>query len=474
MAEQQTTRAAKAAPKTVTGARRAGAKTAPGPCGSNVLLGSALDLQHDPLGFALDMARRYGPIVHMRALFWPVHLIYHPDGVEHILKSHHQNYDRKLFFYQALRPFWGEGLATSTGTTWLQHRRLTQPPFHRARLTTYGALMTAATSAMLARWQTVAEAGQPLEINAEMTRLTLRIFGNCLFNMDLTAESERIGQVFTSILTELEACIYVPFPPFNVPTPRNRRMHAAQRALNTIVQRLIDDRRKELTEQQDLLSILVAQGQGLSERQIRDEVSTFLFAGHETTANMLTWAMYLIAQHPEVDERLYAEVSRVLSGRVPTADDLPKLPYTRQVLEETLRLYPSGGMIPRRAIADDVVCGFSVRANDLVAFNPYVTHRLPEFWEQPEVFDPERFTPERVAARHPYCFIPFGGGPHLCIGSTFAMMEGQLILAMLVQRYQLRLAPGQPIEARASIVIRPHPGVKILLHPRQGGGQYAP
>lgn len=208
-------------------------------------------------------------------------------------------------------------------------------------------------------------------------------------------------------------------------------------------------------------------GQGLSDRQVRDEVFTLLFAGHETTANALTWALYLLSQHPAMEQRLHAEVDAVLAGQTPTVEHLGALPYTRMVLEETLRLYPPGATIPRRAIAADVIGGFAIPANSLVFLTPYVTHRHPDFWEQPEVFDPERFTPERMAARHRFAYLPFGGGPHLCIGQHFAMMEAQVALAMIAQRYRLSLVPGQRIEPQVVVTIRPRSGVKMTLRRRE-------
>jgi len=429
-------------------------------------------LQRDPLAFYTNMAQRYGEVVHTRLLFWPTFLVFHPDGVRHVLQEHHQNYDRNLFLYKGLQPFFGEGLATSSGPSWLQHRRLMQPAFHRSRLAALGTLMTEAIRDMLTGWQTAAEQEQPLEVGQEMLRLTLRILGQALFRVDLSDETDAIGQAFTELLTLLGEYVYLPFPPLNVPTPRNRRMQAGLRSLNAVVQRLIEEHRKPQKAQHDLLSLLLEaldaeSRHGLSDRQVRDEVFTLLFAGHETTANALTWALYLLSHHPAVQQRLQAEVDTVLAGQTPTVEHLGALPYTRMVLEETLRLYPPGATIPRRAIASDHIGGFAIPTNSLVFLTPYITHRHPDFWERPEVFDPERFTPERVAARHRYAYFPFGGGPHLCIGQHFALMEAQLALAMIAQRYQLRLVPGQRIEPQVMVTIRPLSDVKMTLHRRE-------
>ena len=460
--------ATEAAAKRVTGTRAAGSGTAPGPRG-NLLLGSAVALQRDPDGFYSDMAQRYGDVVRTRLLFWPTYLVFHPDGVRHVLQEHHQNYDRNLFLYKALQQFVGQGLASTSGPSWLQHRRLMQPAFHHARVTAFGTLITETTRDVLGRWQTAAEQGQPLDVLEEMIGLAMRIIGQALFSVDLRDETDALRQAFTILLTGMEEYFYIPFPPLSLPTPRNRGLQARLRTVNAVVQRLIEEHRKPQTAQHDLLSMLLEaqSGQGLSDQQVRDEVLTMLLAGHETTAVTLTWALYLLSQHPAVEQRLHEEVDTVLAGQTPTVEHLGALPYTRMVLEETLRLYPAAATVARRAIADDEIGGFPIPANSIVLISCYITHRHPDFWEQPEVFDPERFTPERVAARHHFAYCPFGGGPHLCIGQHFSMMEAQLVLAMMAQRYRLSLVPGQRIEPQVLMSRRPRFGVKMRLSSRE-------
>jgi len=248
-------------------------------------------------------------------------------------------------------------------------------------------------------------------------------------------------------------------------------MKTGIQTLDAVVHRMIRQRRQRQVEREDLLSMLLeAQDEEtveeMSQQQVRDEVLTLLLTGHETAANALTWVWYLLSQHPEVERRLYAELDEVLENQVPCIEHLARLPYTRKVIEETLRLYPPGAMLMRRAIATDMIGGYAIPAKSLVLLSPYVTHRHPDFWDQPEVFDPERFTPERVAARHRYAYFPFGGGPHLCIGKHFAMMEAQLVLAMIAQRYRLSLVPGQRIEPQWMITLRPRFGVKMRLSSR--------
>ncbi len=274
----------------------------------------------------------------------------------------------------------------------------------------------------------------------------------------------------TMLLAHVGDYVFHPFPPLSVPTPRNLRMQRTIHTLDQLVYRMIAERRSRETERDDLLSMLLSAqdeetGQGMNDRQVRDEVMTLLLAGHETTANTLTWTWYLLSQSPEVERRLHAELNEVLDGRVPTVADLPELKYTRMVIEEALRLYPPTPLLSRKAIAGDEVQGYPIAANSMIMISPYAVHRHPALWEEPERFDPERFTPERAAARSAYAYFPFGGGPRICIGNNFAMMEAQLILSTVAQRYQLRLIPGHPVEPQMVVTLRPRYGLPMTLHP---------
>lgn len=356
------------------------------------LLGSASEMQRDPLGFLLR-TQQSGEVVRLRFLFSPAYLISHPESIKYVLQEHARNYNKDLFTYKMFQPMLGQGLLINDGQSWLHQRRLIQPAFHRKRLTTYGRLMTDATVAMLERWQACSERGMPLHMAEEMIRLTLRIVGQALFTLDLGQEADTIGQAVTTLLELLGDYVYRPFPPISVPTPRNRRLQLAIRALDQVVYRMIAERRTLQTDRGDLLSmLLLAQdeetGQGMNDRQVRDEVLTLLLAGHETTANTLTWTWYLLSQFPEAERRLHAELDEVLGGRVPTVEDLPDLTYTRMVLEEALRLYPPAPILSRKAIADDELQGYPIAANSMILISPYATHRHPAFWEEPEQFDP--------------------------------------------------------------------------------------
>ncbi|MFL5586257.1 MAG: cytochrome P450 [Ktedonobacteraceae bacterium] len=438
------------------------------------LLGSASEIQRDPLGF-LIRTQKLGEVVRLRFLFSPAYLISHPESIKYVLQEHARNYNKDLITYTMFKPMLGQGLLINDGPSWLHQRRLMQPAFHRTRLTTYGTLMTDATVAMLERWQACSEGGMPLNMAEEMMRLTLRIVGQALFTLDLNQEVGTVGYAVTTVLELFGDYVFRPFPPLGVPTPRNRRLQRAIHALDQVVYRMIAERRTLQTEGRDLLSmLLLAQdeetGQGMNDRQVRDEVMTLLLAGHETTANTLTWTWYLLSQSPEIERRLHAELNEVLGGRVPTVEDLPDLKYTRMVIEEALRLYPPAPLLSRKAIAADKLRGYPIAANSMIMISPYAVHRHPALWEEPERFDPERFTPERAATRPAYAYFPFGGGPRVCMGNSFAMMEAQLILSTVAQRYQLHLIPGHPVEPQMVVTLRPRYGLPMTIHARERAG----
>lgn len=432
------------------------------------LLGSASEIQRDALGFLLK-TQQAGEVVRLRFLFSPAYLISHPESIKHVLQYNARNYNKDIISYTMFRPLLGKGLLINDGPSWLHQRRLMQPAFHRKRLATYATQMTEATDEMLERWKPRFEQETPLNIAEEMMRLTLRIVGQALFSLDLDQETSTIGPAVTTVLELLGDYVLRPIPPLSVPTPRNRRLRRAIQAIDQVVYRLISERRASQTEGSDLLSMLLLArdeetGEGMSDQQVRDEVMTILLAGHETTANTLTWTWYLLSQSPEVERRLHTELNEVLAGRVPTVEDLPNLKYTRMVIEETLRLYPPTPVLSRKAISDDELLGYPVAANSMIMISPYAIHRNPALWEKPQQFDPERFSPERVAARPAYAYLPFGGGPRVCIGNNFALMEAQLILSTIAQRYRLRLIPNHPVEPQMVVTLRPRYGMPMTLH----------
>ena len=438
---------------------------------SHGLLGSASEMQHDPLKF-LRESRRYGDVVRMRFVFSDAYLIYHPDSIKHVLQENNRNYNKDIFTYKMFRPFLGQGLLINDGESWLHQRRLMQPAFHRKRITAYSTVMTDNTTMLIEHWQIYVQQNSSLDIAEEMMSLTLQIVGKTLFSLDLSDKSNTIGEAVTTLLKLLGNYVYAPFPPISIPTARNRRLLAANRTLEQVIYRMIAERRAQNVDTGDLLSMLLLArdeetGQGMNDRQIRDELMTMLLAGHETTANTLAWTWYLLSQHPEVEQRLYTEVDEVLGGTLPTVEHLSELKYTNMVLEEALRLYPPACIFGRKAIADDELGGYPIPANSMILVSPYAVQHHPDYWPDPERFDPERFTPEHTAERPHYAYFPFSSGPRMCIGSSFAMMEAQLILATIAQPYRLRLVPGHPVEPQMLVTLRPKYGLQMTIHRRE-------
>jgi cytochrome P450 len=399
----------------------------------------------------------------------PWTLVFHPDGVRHVVQENHFNYRKGGISHQALRLTLGNGLLTNNGDSWLHQRRLIQPVFHRERIATFGRLM--AESALAWTEETTIDTQQPLDLFQEMSGLTLSIVCQALFGTDMLMHKEHVFQA-TSTINHLEAqAFYVPGL-FSLPTPQRHRLYEARNTLYTIVDSLIAKRRQASAEN-DLLTLLLQArdaetGESMADQQVRDEVMTLMAAGHETTSNALCWTFLLLARHPDIEARLREEYSRVLGGRAAQMEDLPQLPLTRMVLEESMRLYPPVWAFARSAIAEDEIGGYTIAKGAYVLMFPATTHRHPDFWERPDVFDPERFAPERAAGRHRFAYFPFGGGPRVCIGNQFALTEAQLILATILPRCQFRLLPGGALVPEPLITLRPRGKLLMTIH-RHGG-----
>ena len=445
-------------------------KTPTGPKGEPIN-GSIRAMRKDPLRFLLNVSRRYGDVSQYTFVSLTEYLVNHPAGVKRVLQENNRNYTKEVFDYQLLREALGHGLLTNEGESWLSQRRLMQPAFHRQRLAAFGTLMTDATLQMLEeRWDRAAAQGRELDVSAEMHSLTLRIVGKALFGLDLTREAHSVGEALTIAQRRMIDQFFFPFIPMSWPTPKHVEFRKAVKAIDEVVFKIIEERRRNNVDQGDLLSMLMLArdadtGEGMNDQQLRDEVITLLLAGHETTANNLTWTWYLLSQNPLAARRMMEELSEVLGMRTPTMADLPNLPYTRMVLDESLRLYPPAWAISRKAVDEDVLAGYRIPAGSIITVSPYAMHHNPRFWPNPEGFDPERFSPERSEGRPPFAYFPFGGGPRLCIGNNFALMEGQLILATIAQRYRLDLVPGHPVMVEPLITLRARYGMRMTLHP---------
>jgi cytochrome P450 len=453
---------------------------APGPRSLSPF-GNLPELQRDPLGVFMRDRARYGDVVRYRGGIWYAYLVSHPEDIKHVLQDNNQNY-RKGFSYQVLRPVLGNGLLTNEGESWLRQRRLAQPAFHRARVARISGLMSDSIERLLRRWDEREDRAAPIEVLHEMSRLTLEIVSRTLLGTEVGEQADRVGRAVAELQAHVNyRATHLFSLPEKYPTPRNRRFHSQLRLLDGIVYGIIERHRSALETagrrgeeprvRDDLLTMLLQardedSGEGMSDKQLRDEVMTIFLAGHETTANALTWTWFLLSRNPEVENCLRDELDSVLGGRRPTFDDLARLPYTRMVLEESLRLFPPAWAIGRFAAGPDEVGGYPIAAGSQLVMSTFVTHRHPDFWERPEVFDPERFSPARSAGRPRFAYFPFGGGPRQCIGSDFAMIEAQLALATIAQRYNLRLVPRQRVEPEPLVTLRPRNGMAMYLRPR--------
>jgi cytochrome P450 len=421
-------------------------------------------MRRDPLAFMTALARDYGDAVCITMGPMRVYGFHHPDGVKHVLQDNHQNYVKGPIIART-KALLGEGLFTSEGDFWLRQRRLAQPAFHRERIAGFADTMVRRTTERLARWEPAVARGEPIDVAGEMNALALTIVGDALFGRDLSGEAAPAGRALAVALEVLahRAMSYVAAPVW-VPTERNRRFRRAAATLDALVYDIIDGRRRAGETGDDLLGMLMAArdeeiGDGMSRGQLRDEVMTFLLAGHETTAVALAWTWYLLARHPAIAESARDEVLAALGDRPPTLADLTRMPLARMVVEEAMRLYPPVWGIGRQAIAADRIAGWDVPAGALVNLSPWVTHRHPDFWPDPERYDPERFRPGVERTRPRFAYFPFSGGPRLCIGEAFSLMEAQVVVAMVLQRYRLALADDRPIVPEPTLTLRPRGGL---------------
>ena len=434
-------------------------------------LGVWSQLREDPLRFLTDAGHRHGDVVAFRVGPVQAMLLRHPDAIKHVLVDNNHNYDKRTRGYDVLRQFLGNGLLTSDGDFWRRQRRIAQPAFHRRRIAGFADTMITDTLAMLEHWQDAATLGRSIDMAHEMMALTLRIVGKTLLSTDVADRADQVGNAVT-VLNEWADRALDSLLPIGFPTLATMRARESSRRLDRVINDIIA-RRRAGEQAEDLLGMLMEArdaetGEGMTDRQLRDEVTTMFLAGHETTANALAWTFYVLSTHPEVERRVRTELDEVLGGRPPTLDDLPSLPFLLQVLKESMRLYPPAWIIDRHAIGEDEVLGYRVRKDTLVLISPYVTHRHPAFWPNPEGFDPERFTAEREEARPRYAYFPFGGGPRQCIGNGFAMMEAQLIVACVLQRFRPWLVPGHPVRPEPLITLRPRFGLRMGLQAVRG------
>ncbi len=434
----------------------------PGPKG-NRFLGSLLDMQKGIVDFYVDIWREYGDVAQFKLGPLNAFLFVRPEHVQHIMVKNVDNYTKGIS-HDRLRTSIGNGILTLEGTPWRKQRKLMQPSYTPTSITRYAELMQEASRDLLQRWDR--QAGSVIDINQEMTTVTMSVISRAMFGLDIGAHAKEAAAALHQLLeyTASGAGKIIELPLF-IPVPRNQKLKRAKQIMGEFIYGIIEQRRKEGLRD-DLLSLLMSSkdadtGEFMTDEQLHDEVLITIFAGHETTASLLTWAFYLLSQHADVERKLHAELDQVLAGRSPQLEDITQLTYARMVLDETLRLYSPVVMMARDVVADDVVEQFPVSAKSMVVIMPYITHRHPDFWERPYAFYPEHFAPEQVEKRPRYAYYPFGAGQRICIGNHFALMEAMLILAEVAQRYRPQLAA--PNEGGINFVGVARPAKPILM-----------
>ena len=435
----------------------------PGPKGLP-FFGNTLQFQRNPLQFIRDVQKSYADMATIHLGGSTIVLLFRPEYIRYVLTENPKNFTKaNRKGGPNLRALLGDGLLTIEGDFHRQQRRLVQPAFHRKRVESYAEVMVQQTKEMLAGWQP----GMQLNIASAMQQLTLRIIAKTLFNVESHALIAQLGQAFNDVIenpVRSMSGLKVLRRPFSGPSKNQQ----GKRILDDFVYKLIAERRADGRDVGDVLSMLLAaqdEGNTMTDKQVHDQVLTFVAAGHETAQNTLSWTFYLLSQYPEVREKLLAELHTVLSGRAPTIADLPNLPYLEWVMNESWRVFPPAWVQGRQAIEAFELDGYSFPAGTIVMLSQWVLHHEPEIWGDPDTFRPERWDPARNEKVPQWSYLPFGGGPRICIGMPFAQMETKLLLATILQQYSPRLVPGFKVVPQPRVTMRPKYGMQMILEP---------
>jgi cytochrome P450 len=434
----------------------------PGPK-SHFLIGNILEINTDPLSFFSQCARSYGNVVRFGFGPNPSYMLNHPDLVEQVLVTQYPNFVKSSVYRRGLRIL-GNGLLTSEGDFWQRQRRLCQPAFHQERIAAYGQVMVTYANRLLDQCSD----GQVRDVHQDMMQLTAAIAAKTLLDEDITTKAEGVQDAIQAVMDFNAQLSNQYFVPAWLPTKSNLRYSKAIKQLDTLIYGIIDQRRSSGKDTGDLLSLLLmvrdeTDGTQMTNQQVRDEAMTLFLAGHETTALALTWTWFLLSQHPLVEAKLQEELNTVLSGRTPTVADLPRLRYTEQVVKESMRLYPPLWGMSRVALNNCELGGYQVKAGTTVFLFQWVIHRDSRFFDNPEIFNPDRWADNLQKRLPTFAYFPFGGGPRICIGKAFAQMEAVLLLASIAQKFRLILPPDQNVVPQPSLSLRPKDGLKMLL-----------
>jgi cytochrome P450 len=396
--------------------------------------------------------------------------ISHPEFIEQVLVTENRKFI-KHYALRLLRPTLGDGLLTSDGDFWLRQRRLMQPAFLKQRVESYGPIIVNLTQKMLSTWRS----GEMRDLHADMMQLALSIVSKALLDVDAGEQAHGVSSAVDWIMRDFNSRFQSAVPlPFWFPAPRNFELKRQVRRLEAVIQQIINERRADDRDHGDLLSVLVhardEQDQtGMTDRQLRDELMTLFLAGHETTANLLSWTWYLLARHADVAAKVRRELETVLAGRTPSAADVPNLTFTEQVLLESMRLFPPAYALGRESVEECTIGGYRIPAGSTVIMSQYVMHRHPTYFNRPDEFDPDRWSNGLLRRLPKYAYFPFGAGPRMCIGNTFAMLEAMLVVATVVPRFEFALAPHRPVAPFPSVTLRPREGIHAIVHERNLG-----
>jgi cytochrome P450 len=443
-----------------------GPPSLPGPRGLP-FLGVSLRLLRDPLEVMRSAAREYGDIVRIPVLVGTRVLLNHPDFIQQVLIFQQSKFHKSKLSKEATERLLGQGLLISEGDFWRRQRRLAQPAFHRHRINEYSSTMLECAKAQVRNWRD----GETRNIAQEMTELTLEAAVRTLFGTTLPGEAQQVGRAMGFLMRYSLGRARKPINiPANWPTPRNRRANREYDFLDSLVYRIISERKSQPSSnhRNDLLSMLMGamdeDGTQMTPKQLRDETMTLFLAGHETTALTLGWTWYLLSQNPAAEARLHEELRGVLAGKPPEIADLARLPYLHAVINEVLRLYPPAYLLARQAIAPFTIGGHDFPAGETVLMSQWVMHRDPRYYDNPEAFQPERWLDGLADRLPPGAYFPFGDGPRRCIGQGFAMLESALVIATLAQRFRFRLAPGSNVATEPLVTLRPRQGIWMTIH----------
>ena len=445
--------------------------TAPGPT-TRKMFSYLLRARKDPAGFLVDMQKKYGDVVQFPLPILPVYLVSHPEDVDRVMRVNARNYGKKTIQYDNLALVTGDGLLAADTPSWKRQRKLIQPAFHHEAIMRVGPDTVLVTDRMLNKWQKLSD-NSVIDIDDDMMHAALEIVGRSLFGTDLAGDVEKTAQATLDALDIIVARARTPitFPKW-IPTRNNRKLAKALKQLNSAVSRILEERKKISTElgkdrQVDMLDLLLAAHDdegALNSQELRDQIVTFIVAGHETVASSLTWTWWLLGSHQDIQRKVQQEVDEVLNGREPNVKDVENLKYTKAVVDEALRIFPPGWVVSRRALEKDNLGGYEIPENAVIIISPWTTHRHPASWTNSENFEPERFLPDAPTPEKG-TYLPFGIGPRMCIGKDFALLESVLLIARVAQSWNLKPAGQTPIP-KALVMVRPEGGLPMFIERR--------